>query len=642
MFCIHLWGKKSAPYMQTLHFAFGIGAFIAPLLAKPFLSPIPANTTIITGNIPTLTHLPYQLPPTIVTNETLQHRVRRGESSLTMFNVSTTESRELNQTDKTSTTPTLVLTTLPKKPEVASDKHLKADFNDGKHMKEVSEPTEDDENEIETLETKNPAEKNNSTAANNTELDDNQRNFTSSGFNTSTVSTTVVPSSTFITNVTNSVTMGTETANTDKEILNGNDGARNTDDSSETENKDSSETATDGHPKVISQSPESEANNTEKTGDIHESEGGDKTDQAKDTIKQAVTNQPGDLENTSNTSDVISDKETEVKLQINTPNTTVNISETGKKPETVTDVIGGAISAMKNMSRIQFAYLIIGLQLFIISILFLGLYCANKHHSLALHSTDDKAYMNRKESMGMRVTILFLLFLFFFMYVGMEVTYGGLILSFTVQHLKWSKDQAAIVTAIFWGSLAVGRGVAIFVTRCFKPQCMLIVDLLFCLIGTIILCFGVPYYEPLLWAGTLMLGLGMSSVFPTGLSWAENYLHLTGKSTAVFVVGSALGEMVIPLVTGHLFQFVSKMALMYVMLVLTNISLVLFTLMQCAASRLHSAPVRSSSLMALKDDVMDLETFNSTGAFEGLSKRHKNKSTFDEVEYGLLEQELED
>ncbi|CAG2164876.1 unnamed protein product [Oppiella nova] len=35
---LHMWGKKSAPFMQALHFTFGLGAFIAPLIAEPFLS----------------------------------------------------------------------------------------------------------------------------------------------------------------------------------------------------------------------------------------------------------------------------------------------------------------------------------------------------------------------------------------------------------------------------------------------------------------------------------------------------------------------------------------------------------------------------------------------------------------------------
>ena len=51
MFCVKLWGRKSAPYIQTLHFAFAVGAFLAPIIARPFLSNenLFTNTTALTN-----------------------------------------------------------------------------------------------------------------------------------------------------------------------------------------------------------------------------------------------------------------------------------------------------------------------------------------------------------------------------------------------------------------------------------------------------------------------------------------------------------------------------------------------------------------------------------------------------------------
>lgn len=34
---IHIWGKENPPFMQIVHFMFGIGALIAPFLVEPFL-----------------------------------------------------------------------------------------------------------------------------------------------------------------------------------------------------------------------------------------------------------------------------------------------------------------------------------------------------------------------------------------------------------------------------------------------------------------------------------------------------------------------------------------------------------------------------------------------------------------------------
>lgn len=54
--CLRIWGKKGAPFLQGLHFAYGVGGFLAPLLAAPFLSvqvQVPGDLTLlgVTQNI---------------------------------------------------------------------------------------------------------------------------------------------------------------------------------------------------------------------------------------------------------------------------------------------------------------------------------------------------------------------------------------------------------------------------------------------------------------------------------------------------------------------------------------------------------------------------------------------------------------
>ena len=46
--CLNIWGMNSGPYMQALHFSFGVGAFVAPLIAEPFLAQGDFNATNVT------------------------------------------------------------------------------------------------------------------------------------------------------------------------------------------------------------------------------------------------------------------------------------------------------------------------------------------------------------------------------------------------------------------------------------------------------------------------------------------------------------------------------------------------------------------------------------------------------------------
>jgi fucose permease len=40
LWVIHMWGKENGPFLQFLHFSFGLGSFFAPLVVEPFLLPL--------------------------------------------------------------------------------------------------------------------------------------------------------------------------------------------------------------------------------------------------------------------------------------------------------------------------------------------------------------------------------------------------------------------------------------------------------------------------------------------------------------------------------------------------------------------------------------------------------------------------
>lgn len=201
------------------------------------------------------------------------------------------------------------------------------------------------------------------------------------------------------------------------------------------------------------------------------------------------------------------------------------------------------------------AYLIIGAMLLVNGFLFCGLYCYDRYKTDLSVYEDSYQGQDRFGNPCKRYMIMSMMFLFFLAYIGMETTFGGLLMTFTVNFMGWTKDKGAIVTAIFWGSLAAGRGFSIFIANCFRPTCMLAVDISLMLIGSVLLSFGISYYSSILWIGTLTLGFGMSSMFPTAVSWVDQHFKMTGKSTAVLVMGSAMGQMVVPVTTGYFYEY---------------------------------------------------------------------------------------
>nr|XP_021512876.1 sodium-dependent glucose transporter 1C-like isoform X1 [Meriones unguiculatus]XP_021512878.1 sodium-dependent glucose transporter 1C-like isoform X1 [Meriones unguiculatus] len=191
-------------------------------------------------------------------------------------------------------------------------------------------------------------------------------------------------------------------------------------------------------------------------------------------------------------------------------------------------------------------YASIGTYILVVSVFLFGLFCKK-------HSKQEKATASAQVARRAKYhwALLCLLFLFFFFYVGAEVTYGSYVFSFATTHVGMEESEAAGLNSIFWGTFAACRGLAIFFATLLQPGTMIVLSnigsltssLFLVLFGKSPLCF---------WIATSVYGASMAATFPSGVSWIEQYTSISGKSAAFFVIGAALGEMAIPAVIGIL------------------------------------------------------------------------------------------
>jgi len=179
-----------------------------------------------------------------------------------------------------------------------------------------------------------------------------------------------------------------------------------------------------------------------------------------------------------------------------------------------------------------------------------------------------------------KVRVLVLLFIFLALYVGLEVSYGGFLLSYAVEGPPAiDKDHAAFLTSVFWGAFAVGRLLAIPISKFMSPGLQIISDLLLTAISAMGLVISGRKISSILWVCSATLGLGMASIFPSAVNWVEQYVVMTGKSTAILVVAAATGEMAVPIIVGSLFSSTGPICLMYTVLVISLAVVVIFLLL---------------------------------------------------------------
>ncbi len=164
---------------------------------------------------------------------------------------------------------------------------------------------------------------------------------------------------------------------------------------------------------------------------------------------------------------------------------------------------------------------------------------------------------------------------FFFFYVSAESSFGGWIFTYATAMQLGDRANAAYLTSAFWGALTVGRLVAIPLAVKFRPRTILLVDLLGCLVGVATVLLW-PRSIAAIWAGTLLTGFSMASVFPTTMSLAERRLTITGQITSFFFAGASLGGMVLPWMIGQLFERTGPQVTMIGILSVLVIELVLW------------------------------------------------------------------
>eukprot|EP01051_Picozoa_sp_SAG22_P012082 SAG22_NODE_1226_length_5115_cov_1.930024_1_plen_507_part_00 len=145
--------------------------------------------------------------------------------------------------------------------------------------------------------------------------------------------------------------------------------------------------------------------------------------------------------------------------------------------------------------------------------------------------------------------------LIFALYVGAEIGYGGYVFSYAVAScgLRFDESDAAYLTAVYWGFFTAGRVLAIPLSVVASPRTLTAIDVAGCLVSALAM-YSWPDSPAVLWVGTAAFGLSLASVFPSTFTMLERMLPLDGAAASVIMVGSAGGEMLMPLLIGTLFD----------------------------------------------------------------------------------------
>ena len=181
-----------------------------------------------------------------------------------------------------------------------------------------------------------------------------------------------------------------------------------------------------------------------------------------------------------------------------------------------------------------------------------------------------------KKSTSNNFVIISLILVFLFLYAGMEVIYGTYIAAFSVRSdLHLSRKIGARITAVFWGSFAAMRFVAIFISMKLNPLGTLLFSFFMSIVGSTLLAIFAETSAVALGILTAFMGIGMAPIYASSMLWMDQFMTVTNKIGGLMTVAAGVGADAFPLILG---QFIGTfpMLLMYMQVGLIYFCVLLF------------------------------------------------------------------
>ncbi|XP_075218706.1 uncharacterized protein LOC142323231 [Lycorma delicatula] len=266
-----------------------------------------------------------------------------------------------------------------------------------------------------------------------------------------------------------------------------------------------------------------------------------------------------------------------------------------------------------SLTNYWLTYLIAGAVIFIFSLLFFIFLCNNPRDP----KSKQEEYRTKSQKASNVCVDIFLVPLttwFLFLCVGLQATITQLLSLYALKIRNTLPSTSDNLQNIFSTSFTSMRFASVFFAISFSPDTLLVINIVTFTCGTFILTSLGNKSNEALCTGCSMIGLGLATMVPTTILWIEQYIRVSNKITVVFVVGSTLGEMLLPFMVYKLMISDSDMFLYVTILVniLTSITLICLWLLMGKCTQKFCLPIGQSGYrLANQNDEEDLKSMTN-------------------------------
>ena len=162
-----------------------------------------------------------------------------------------------------------------------------------------------------------------------------------------------------------------------------------------------------------------------------------------------------------------------------------------------------------------------------------------------------KVFQERKR---FAISFIILVFTLYWMYCTLELTYTNYLTTYAVEELGWSKSTGATLSSVFWASYTFGRVVGIFIVKYISVEKLLFFNTTLTIVSLLPIVFFVHVHDSIMWISTVLFGLFISTIFASGLTFADAYVPYAGGIGSIYGAGCVVGSITSPTIIAPLFN----------------------------------------------------------------------------------------
>ena len=107
---------------------------------------------------------------------------------------------------------------------------------------------------------------------------------------------------------------------------------------------------------------------------------------------------------------------------------------------------------------------------------------------------------------------------------------------------------------MWWLGFFLGRLFGVVLFRYFRPVTIILVDFVGITVSMVLVSIWGEQSAAIAWSMTVLYAFFQATVYPAGVTWANQYVNMTGRYIFVFTLGQAIGTMSLVPVAGYVFD----------------------------------------------------------------------------------------